>query len=78
MSTFPLANGTEQTFFDYYKQKYDINIKDKQQPLLVNKPREKTSHESTVSRLICLVPEICNLTGLTDVSVFNLKIKIQW
>jgi aubergine-like protein len=66
--TFFLSDGTEISFIDYFKKKYNICIKDPNQPLIVNRPKAKTAHEETTARLIVLVPEQCYLTGLTDVS----------
>ena len=47
------------TFLDYYKSVYGVEIKDPNQPMVISKNR-KTGME------LCLVPELCNMTGLTD------------
>jgi aubergine-like protein len=52
-------NGTQVSYAEYYKTRYNENIKDPNQPLLINKDR-KTGNE------IALIPELCQLTGLTD------------
>ena len=44
---------------EYYKSKYNENVADNNQPLLINKDR-KTGNE------VALIPELCQLTGLTD------------
>ena len=36
------------------------------QPMLINRAKKKTAEEADVAKLIALVPELCNLTGLTD------------
>lgn len=52
-------NGTQVSYAEYYKTRYNESIKDSNQPLLINKDR-KTGVE------IALIPELCQLTGLTD------------
>lgn len=52
-------NGTQVSYAEYYKTRYNENITDPNQPLLINKDR-KTGNE------VALVPELCQLTGLTD------------
>ena len=47
------------SYKDYYKTRYNENISDPNQPLLINKDR-KTGNE------IALIPELCQVTGLTD------------
>merc|ERR1712048_1339663 len=51
--------GTQVSYAQYYKEKYQENINDSNQPLLINKDR-KTGVE------IALIPELCQLTGLTE------------
>ena len=51
--------GTQTSYSEYYKSKYNENIGDPNQPLLINKDR-KTGNE------VALIPELCQLTGLTD------------
>lgn len=64
MNTFKLSSGKDITFLEYYRQQYNIQITDVKQPLLLSKLRTKTGCGEM--RLIYLVPEICNMTGLTD------------
>jgi len=52
-------NGEQVSYADYYKTRYNETIKDPNQPLLINKDR-KTGNE------VALIPELCQLTGLTD------------
>ncbi|XP_035226356.1 piwi-like protein Ago3 [Stegodyphus dumicola] len=63
-STFVSHNGGEISFVEYYRRSYDIEIKDMKQPLLVSKTKKKKENEET--KLICLIPELCYMTGLTD------------
>ena len=65
-STFINHNGVEQSFVDYYKKNYNLTINDVKQPMLINRAKKKTVEESDVAKLIALVPELCNLTGLTE------------
>ena len=59
-STFPLGKDKVETRYDeYYSKKYGIDIREKNQPLVITKDK-KTNRE------IALIPELCNLTGLTD------------
>ena len=51
---------------DYYKKQYNITIKDPKQPMLISRANKKTHEEADVAKLIALVPELCNMTGLTD------------
>ena len=44
---------------EYYKSKYNETVSDSNQPLIINKDR-KTGNE------VALIPELCQLTGLTD------------
>ncbi|XP_077154910.1 piwi-like protein 1 [Ranitomeya variabilis] len=63
-STFKKADGSEISFVDYYKNQYNEQVEDMSQPLIVNIPRRpKPGAENGA---IVLVPELCNLTGLTD------------
>lgn len=51
--------GTPTSYREYYKTRYNENISDANQPLLINKDR-RTGNE------VALIPELCQLTGLTD------------
>ncbi|RZB39309.1 aubergine [Asbolus verrucosus] len=64
-NTFKMADGSEITYKQYYQRKYNVNIRNQDQPLLVSrsKPREL---RAGMPETIFLVPELCQLTGLTD------------
>lgn len=70
MSTFTTSKGETISFYDYYKSQYRIEIKDKNQPMLINRPKKATQRgkraEAGEDRVISLVPELCFLTGLSD------------
>ena len=60
-------NGTPTSYADYYKTRYNETIKDQNQPLLINKDR-RTGNE------VALIPELCQLTGLTDAMRANFNL----
>ena len=69
-SSFTNSKGESISFQDYYKIQYKIDIKDLLQPMLVHRPKKSTqrSQRAREGRTIeiCLVPELCYLTGLSD------------
>lgn len=66
--TFQSSTGESTTFVDYYKKQYGLEIRDINQPLLLHKGKKKLTPEGDVNKneLICLIPEFCFMTGLTD------------
>lgn len=64
LSTFETKNGSK-SYVDYYKEKYDIQIRDTRQPLLVTKSKAKDIRAGQ-SEYIYLIPELCQLCGLDD------------
>lgn len=71
-STFPLKNGENISYIDYYKTKYKIFIRTTDQPMLVTK--SKTKSRQAEEERIYLVPELCRATGLTDSMRENYKL----
>ncbi|XP_076545274.1 piwi-like protein Siwi [Osmia lignaria lignaria] len=65
LSTFKLRSGESISYKDYYKNKYQIRIRNDSQPMLVTrlKPRERRAGQP---EMVYLVPELCRATGLTD------------
>lgn len=63
-STFETRNGPK-SYMEYYKEKYDIQIKDPGQPLLVTKSKAREIRAGQ-SEYIYLIPELCQLCGLDD------------
>jgi aubergine-like protein len=55
------------SYAEYYKTRYNENISDLNQPLLIHKDR-KTGNE------VALIPELCQLTGLTDAMRADFKL----
>ncbi|KAK3727509.1 hypothetical protein QZH41_018372 [Actinostola sp. cb2023] len=70
LGTFTSHTGEQMTYVDYYKKAYGIEIKDHGQPLLVHRPKKRDSDRERPGRpsleIICLIPELCSMTGLTD------------
>ncbi|XP_077999596.1 piwi-like protein 2 [Glandiceps talaboti] len=56
--------GEEMTFVDYYMKAYNKEIQDLEQPLLISRPKRR--NQDGEAEVICLIPELSNLTGLTD------------
>ena len=52
------------SFFDYYRDQYNIVIKDLEQPLLITKQRKQDFHRRGPQGAAILVPELCQMTGL--------------
>ncbi|KAJ8670821.1 hypothetical protein QAD02_002080, partial [Eretmocerus hayati] len=64
-STFKMRDGTDMSYANYYKQRYQINIRDMRQPLLVSRSKAR-DRRAGQDELIYLIPELCRSTGLTD------------
>jgi aubergine-like protein len=66
-STFMDHTGKAVSFVDYYKKAYDKTIMDKEQPLLLHRPKRRDKlNKDAPDEVICLIPELCCMTGLTD------------
>ena len=67
MSTFNGRHG-EITYVDYYQNKYNRAIRDLKQPLIISLPtlRDKRACAPSEALPKMLIPELCNMTGLTD------------
>ncbi|CAH0388616.1 unnamed protein product [Bemisia tabaci] len=63
---FPRHDGTEISYCEYYKQQYEITIRDVNQPMLIHRKRKRDIQAGNAEQLICLVPELCCETGLSD------------
>lgn len=63
-STFE-KKGTLVTYTDYYRQRWQLEIKDQGQPMLVSNPKAKDVRGG-LGYVLFLIPELCNATGLTD------------
>lgn len=63
-STF-MQKGVQINYYDYYKNKYNLTIRDRLQPMLVSNPKAADIRVGR-TQVIFLVPELCRATGLTD------------
>ncbi len=69
------VKGKVVTYRDYYMQRYNIKVSDLQQPLLLSKPRDVDRRRQDMEDRPCLlIPEMCNMTGLSDEQRANFKL----
>ena len=80
-STFTCSQSEETvTFEEYYKKQYQIEIVDKEQPLLIHRMKKRRPSVKPgqpgeqVEQIICLVPELCFMTGLTETARADFKV----
>lgn len=65
-SSFSVIGSTDDvSYMQYYKERYNLDVKDPAQPLLVSKARERDIRAGQ-PELIYLIPELCRATGMTD------------
>ncbi|KAF7997591.1 hypothetical protein HCN44_006162 [Aphidius gifuensis] len=65
-STFHLKKeNREISYAEYYRNKYNINIRNMTQPMLVTRTTDK-DRRSGQAEIVYLVPELCRATGITD------------
>ena len=57
----------------YYTDKYNKSIRDPKQPLIVSMPKVR-EQRGGVSGPIYLIPELCNMTGLSDEQRANFQL----
>ena len=70
LSTFKKGEGEEakeMSYMEYYQSQYEVTIKDQNQPLAISKNR-RTGME------VALIPELCEMTGLTDAQRANFNL----
>ena len=67
-SKFQYHTGEEMSYVEYYEKSYNKKLEDLGQPLLIHRPKEKKGEAGKRKQLevICLIPELCSMTGLTD------------
>lgn len=73
MSEFDTKDGGKMKYVDYYQNKYNVKITDLRQPLLISKSKAKEIR-SGQKEFVYLVPELCQMTGLTDEMVSNIQL----
>ncbi|XP_064073590.1 piwi-like protein Ago3 [Vanessa tameamea] len=63
------------SYIEYYKKNYGIDIMDVDQPMLISRDSKRMpGSEKPTDFMICLVPELCQLTGLTDDQRSNFRL----
>ncbi|KAF3427934.1 hypothetical protein E2986_02003 [Frieseomelitta varia] len=62
-STFTLKTGDTVSYRDYYKEKYQIEIRNGHQPMLVTKSKTR-DRNAMQAQMVYLVPELCRVTGI--------------
>ncbi|KAK9504492.1 hypothetical protein O3M35_010814 [Rhynocoris fuscipes] len=63
---FTFDKGKEKiSFIDYYYMRYQIKIRNKNQPLLISRPKARDIRGGRNNNVM-LIPELCCMTGLTD------------
>ena len=55
----------EITYVEYYKMRYQVEIRDTHQRLLISRPTRRDINRGE-DRPIYLIPELCGMTGMTD------------
>src|SRR5689334_22567152 len=51
---------------DYYKVQYGVNVTYPDQPMLISRIKPRRNDPNQEEKTVALVPELCNITGLTD------------
>lgn len=69
---FTLKRGERTTLAKYFKDKYQITIRNMDQPILVSKPKQRDAHRGDHEDIL-LIPELCFPTGLLDSDRSNYK-----
>lgn len=77
-STFPdSANNRDIRYVDYFQNRYSRRIQDLRQPLLLVSDNSKRRDAQADGGDIYLVPELCNLAGLTDEQRVDNRLKMD-
>ncbi|XP_013179609.1 PREDICTED: protein aubergine-like [Papilio xuthus] len=71
-STFRMRDG-DISYIDYYYKKYNIQISDLKQPLLISRSKARDIRAG-MSEFVYLVPELCRMTGLSDAMRANFQL----
>ncbi|KAM7351597.1 piwi like RNA-mediated gene silencing protein aubergine isoform 2-T2 [Cochliomyia hominivorax] len=72
MSKFATKDG-EISYIEYYKKRYNIHIRDQNQPMLISCPSERKIRGGQ-NEFIMLIPELCRATGITDAMRSNFRL----
>lgn len=75
--TFESYSGTKISYLQYYEKQHNLKIQDVNQPLLLHRKSIRVPGSlEKVDKFICLVPELCYMTGLTDEMRSDFKVCI--
>ena len=72
-SEFDKKTGERITLAKYYQDKYNKTIRDTKQPLIISNPPLREQRSGNTGPLY-LVPELCNMTGLSEEQRANFKL----
>ncbi|KAL5239162.1 hypothetical protein ACI65C_006572 [Semiaphis heraclei] len=64
-SKFRKKDGSEMTYMQYYKEKWNLTIHTAKQPMLISKNKRSVRKFGEEDTLVYLVPELCIMTGIT-------------
>ncbi|KAF2879557.1 hypothetical protein ILUMI_26606 [Ignelater luminosus] len=64
-STFSKRDGTSISYRQYFRERYNLNITNNEQPMLVSRAKQREIRAG-MAETVYLVPELCRMTGLTD------------
>ena len=60
------------SFADYYKDRYNMTVKDLGQPLLISMPKDKDKRRGDM-KAVKIIPEFAQMTGFTEQQRNNYK-----
>ncbi|KAG8453025.1 hypothetical protein GDO86_004730 [Hymenochirus boettgeri] len=72
--TFQKKDGSEITYIEYYRQQYNLEVRDLQQPMLVSLLKFRKNDNLDAPRAVHLLPELCYLTGLSSRALSDFRL----
>ena len=74
LTEFDKKSGEKVSLFQYYADKYNRNIRDLKQPLIISVPPLREQRTGGNTGPLFLVPELCNMTGLSEEQRANFRL----
>jgi len=74
MHEFEDAKGNKKTIVQYFRERWNMNISDVNQPMIVSIPRERDMKTGKKKDPVPLVPELCNMTGLSEAQTNDFRL----
>ena len=71
-ASFKKSDGSSQTFAEYFKERYNLSVKDMKQPLLISMPKDKDKRRGDM-KAVKMIPEFTQMTGFTEQQRNNFK-----